>query len=205
MQKLRDRFVGFRLPKMAQAFDWLVLRIQSAARQLAPDRWGQVMASIFEPFRGLDRTLRQSWAAYPHRTFIVALVLGSIAVRALFVLTYPLNTRGLDAHSYVNHMLLVGESNLVHLGASTFILEILLWPLPGISALGNSLALFKVELIQHALEVAALALLVIVVTDIFGRTVAVLVALFCETNLLVLGFASTVHPQSFQASFFIIA
>ena len=93
----------------------------------------------------------------------------------------------------------------MHAGASTFISEILLWPLPGIAALGNTFALYKLVLVQHAIELFAFALSLAVVVSIFGRTVAIVAAVVISTSLLVLSFASTVHPQSFQASLFIVA
>ena len=102
-------------------------------------------------------------------------------------------------------MLFPNQSSLVHAGASTFISEILLWPLPGIAALGNTFALYKLVLVQHAIELFAFGLSLAVVIGIFGRTVAIVAAVVISTSLLVLSFASTVHPQSFQASLFIVA
>ncbi len=205
MQRIRD-WRGHLTAENLNAFsEGVSPRLKKLADDLRPSNWTAILSEHLGYFRRFPATLQDRIRHYPDRILILALAGFCAAIRVLFVLTYPPNTRGLDAHSYVNHMLFVNQSNLVHSGAATFISEILLWPLPGIAALGNLFALYKLVLLQHVIEVFAFVLLLAAVIDIFGRVVAILVALILSTSLLVLGFASTIHPQSLQASLFIVA
>lgn len=205
MQRIRD-WKGYLTAENLNAFsEGLSPRLKGFANDFRPSNWSAILSGQLGYFRNFPATLQDRVRQYPDRILILALAGFCAAIRVLFVLTYPPNTRGLDAHSYVNHMLFTNQSNLVHSGAATFISEILLWPLPGIAALGNVFALYKLVLLQHVIEVFAFVLLLAVVIDIFGRAVAILVAQIFSTSLLVLGFASTVHPQSLQASLFVVA
>lgn len=187
------------------AIDAAPLKLKKLAVEFKPSNWPAILSTQFGYFRNFPATLQDRIGSDPNRTLVLAFVIFSAAIRALFVLTYPPNTGGFDANSYVNHMLFPNQSNLVHSGASTFILEILLWPLPGIAALGNTFAIYKLVLVQHVIELFAFGLLLAVVISIFGRAVGMIAALILSTSLLVLSFASTVHPQSLQASLFVVA
>ena len=190
---------------LRRTVDAAPLKLKELAIDFRPSNWPLILSTQLGCFRNFPATFQDKIRTYPDRALVLALVALSAVIRALFVLTYPPNTRGFDAHSYVNHMLFPNQSNLVHSGASTFISEILLWPLPGIAALGNVFALYKLVLVQHAIELFAFGLLLAVVIGIFGRAVAIVAALILSTSLLLLSFASTVHPQSFQASLFVVA
>ena len=204
-EKVQEWWSYLTAENVRAAVDYLPLKLKELAIDLRPSNWWPILSTQLGCFRNFPAMLQDRIGSYPDRTLVLALVAFSAAIRALFILTYPPNTRGYDAHSYVNHMLFPNQSNLVHSGASTFISEILLWPLPGIAALGNVFALYKLVLVQHAIELFAFGLLLAVAINIFGRAISIVAAVILSTSLLVLSFASTVHPQSFQASLFIVA
>ena len=204
-QRIRDWSSQLTAENLRAAVDDAPLKLKALASDLRPSNWWPILSTQLGCFRNFPATLQDRIRNYPDRTLVLAFLAFSAAIRALFVLTYPPNTRGYDAHSYVNHMLFPNQSSLVHAGASTFISEILLWPLPGIAALGNVFALYKLVLVQHAIELFAFGLLLAVAINIFGRAISIVAAVILSTSLLVLSFASTVHPQSFQASLFVVA
>ena len=111
---------------LRRTVDAAPLKLKELAIDFRPSNWPLILSTQLGCFRHFPATFHDKIRTYPDRALVLALVALSAVIRALFVLTYPPNTRGFDAHSYVNHMLFPNQSNLVHSGASTFISEILL-------------------------------------------------------------------------------
>ena len=103
-------------------------------------------------------------------------VLAIIAVRLIFVITYPLNDFGGDAQNYES-MLLRGESSLVHAGGYPFLIG-LPFRLAGIHRLHPDTSLPYVLLVaQHVIDMLVLIFLYRIMSVLYGRAAGALTIL----------------------------
>jgi hypothetical protein len=130
---------------------------------------------------------------------------GIVAVfRLVFITTFPLNDLGGDAGNYAA-MLREGTSSLVHAGGYPFLVGIPFRLVVRLADLGPRDSASFLLILQHAIDLAALAVLYRVAADIFGRLTAVLAVVLAGTNLESLGSTSATYPEWLQAALLVMS
>ena len=121
-----------------------------------------------------------------------------LAIRAVFLVTYPLNNLGGDTGNYYYEMMLAGRSNLVFAPGY----PVLLSPVPAaaraLGPLSEAATATLVLVTQHAIDLAVLALVFRAVRQQHGPGVAVGAALLCGLDPFVMSTASCAYPEWLQ-------
>ena len=126
-----------------------------------------------------------------------------LAIRVLFVVTYPLNDFGGDAHNYET-MLLEGNSSLVHAGGYPFLFG-LPFRIHGVQDLLSGSFPYVVLVAQHAMDMLALFFLYRITSQLFGHAAGVLTLLLQGFSIQGLTATSSTYPEWLQADLFILA
>ena len=149
------------------------------------------------------------WRASPRarlQVLAVSLVfLVLIGIRGLFAVTYPLNNVGGDTPNYY-HMLIAGESSLVHPGGYPFLIGLPFrhWPFGPVKE-GSATADVVILVLQHLLGLLSSVLLFWFTRELFGWVSGCVAGLMLGMNLQLLGATSSTYPEWFQATLLIVA
>src|ERR1051326_1156331 len=150
--------------------------------------------------KAVSRHRRQmtSW-----RHWSTAAIFVVLAVRCLFLVTYPLNNFGGDTHNYLT-MLLLGRSSLVHAGGYPFLIG-LPFRIPGVQAFLSPALPYVILVVQHTVDVLVLFFLYRVTSRLYGPTAGVAALLLEGLSIQRLTATSASYPEWLQANLFVLA
>jgi hypothetical protein len=144
-------------------------------------------------------------AVPPGGRYVILSAFGAVVLfRLLFITTFPLNDLGGDAGNYAA-MLREGTSSLVHAGGYPFLIGPPFRLVVRLADLGPRDAAAFLLILQHAIDLAALAVLYRVAADIFGWLAATIAVVVAGTNLESLGATSSTYPEWLQAALLVIS
>jgi len=126
-----------------------------------------------------------------------------LIVRLAFLMTYPLNDFGGDAHNYLT-MLLLGHSSLVHAGGYPFLLG-LPFRIPGVQGLLAAVLPYVILIVQHLLDVLALLFMYRVAADVYGKAAGFIALVLEGLSLQRLSATSATYPEWLQADLLVVA
>jgi len=127
-----------------------------------------------------------------------------VAMRLLFLVTFPLNDLGGDTTNY-GAMLRDGTSNLVHASGYPYLIGPPLGLAQHLLGLGPASSSYFLLILQHVIDLAVLVLLYRATRDIFGQPTAAFAVLLAGTSVQSLGVTSAVYPEWLQAGLLVIA
>jgi hypothetical protein len=129
-----------------------------------------------------------------------------ITGRIIFVVTYPLNNLGGDTSNYFD-MLTRGKSSLVHAGGYPFLFGLPLQNPMSQRLISDHQQAFTYLLLlaQHAIDVAIIAIMFVVLYSIYSRWAAVLAALTYGLSFFSMSWTSYVYPEWLQGGLLVLS
>jgi hypothetical protein len=133
--------------------------------------------------------------------FIVFLPI--IALKLVFLVSYPLNISG-DGYQYYTDMLLTGRAMLVHAGGYPFLWGLLLHNFRFFIESNPVAFQFILVALQHLFDLACLILLYTTARKCLGWPVAIFSLYFSGASVFYLSLVSTTTPEWFQGDLWIL-